>query len=100
MPGAPPFLLTEFIESPAFDRLSWDAGRFGSQLAEMHHESVIHARGRFGLDENNYLGASEQINGWDDRWDHFFAENQLGYQMKLAEKNAHLPPTGARCCST
>ncbi len=91
MPGAPPFLLTEFIESPAFDRLSWDAGRFGSQLAEMHHESVIHAGGRFGLDENNYLGASEQINGWDDRWDHFFAENRLGYQMKLAEKNAHLP---------
>lgn len=54
--------------------------RFGEALAQLHG---IEAQ-RFGLDQNNFIGASLQLNGWHGEWWPFFCQRRLGYQLELA----------------
>ncbi|MEQ9547549.1 MAG: fructosamine kinase family protein [Marinobacter sp.] len=37
----------------------------------------------YGLDSNNYIGLSPQINGRFERWGNFFLEHRLGCQVRL-----------------
>ncbi len=59
--------------------------KFGQQLANMHK----HMSDKFGFYEDNYIGASHQINDKTDSWCDFFFNNRLLFQYKLAEKNGY-----------
>lgn len=75
------FLVMEAIDEgrrgPGFLR------RFGAALAELHRAG----RGEsFGFDDDNYIGATPQPNGWSDDWVEFFRQRRLGFQLDLARR--------------
>jgi len=54
---------------------------FGEALAQLHS-----MQGKaYGLEHNNYIGRSHQINGWHTDWWVFYAERRLLPQRKLAQ---------------
>jgi len=57
--------------------------RLGVALAHMHR---VTAPG-FGLDRDNFIGASLQPNAWSRSWPDFFRERRLGFQLQLAADN-------------
>lgn len=58
-------------------------GRFGGQLAELHHTS----RKRYGWHRENTIGLTPQHNTWSDDWVDFFREHRLAFQLRLAAEN-------------
>jgi fructosamine-3-kinase len=78
------FLLTEYIESGY--RIKNFSEVFGKQFALMHR----YKGKRFGFYEDNYIGATPQINRPQyNNWIEFYWENRLMYQYRLAEKNGY-----------
>ncbi len=57
--------------------------KMGRQLAQMHQQGT---RERFGWKMNNTIGSTPQINTWMDNWGDFFAEQRIGYQLRLAKR--------------
>ncbi len=55
----------------------------GQQLAQMHRQSQGQ---QFGWEENNYIGATPQINHWYADWADFFCTCRLEYQLRLAHQ--------------
>ncbi|MEL6929201.1 MAG: fructosamine kinase family protein [Cyanobacteria bacterium J06600_6] len=55
----------------------------GRQLAEMHRQGISI---KFGWEMNNTIGSTPQINSWNESWADFFAEQRIGYQLKLAQR--------------
>ena len=84
------FLLLEYIESGSADRGFFE--RFGRQFAEMHRCHAEH----YGFYEDNYIGATPQINKTDahtaNNWVAFYWQNRLLFQYKLAEKRGLSTP--------
>ena len=56
----------------------------GRQLAAMHRKGKSE---RFGWERNNTIGSTPQINTQNDNWADFFAEQRIGYQLKLAKRH-------------
>jgi fructosamine-3-kinase len=54
----------------------------GHQLAHLHAHRPSQ---RFGWERNNTIGSTPQINTWSESWAEFFAEQRIGYQLKLAQ---------------
>lgn len=74
------FLVLEHITLKEADEKSWFD--LGCALAKLHQQT----HQRYGADANNYLGPTQQPNGWSDDWAAFFAEHRIGYMLqKLAE---------------
>lgn len=86
----PPALVLEWIE-PGANR-SAAAEALGRGLAQQHRASNT----TYGLDHDNYIGATPQINTWADSWLEFYRDRRLGEQMKIAQARGHLPPDRAR----
>jgi len=83
--GCPGFLLLEWIKSgPVTHR---GMARLGENLAMMHRLPGQ----KFGLDTDNYIGSTLQVNGWHSTWLDFFRDHRLGYQMALAAQRGLLP---------
>ncbi|WP_440055967.1 fructosamine kinase family protein [Pseudoalteromonas sp. T1lg65] len=60
----------------------------GELLAKLH---LRHEQQMFGLDEDNYIHELPQPNQWHKKWETFFAEERVGWQLQLlAEKGVHL----------
>lgn len=83
------FLVLEYIEAAAGGHPeSWR--KLGESLAIQHQVSCPSAddqsRG-FGFSSDNYIGATEQKNGWSPSWVDFFRHHRLGFQFQLAERN-------------
>lgn len=58
--------------------------KMGTQLAQMHQK---HDQAMFGFDIDNHLATTVQPNRWHKKWDVFFAEERIGWQLQLlAEK--------------
>ena len=55
----------------------------GRQLAELHR----HTHERFGWSRDNTIGRTPQHNEYADRWQDFFRERRLEYQLRLASDN-------------
>ncbi|MCP5019465.1 MAG: fructosamine kinase family protein [Ketobacter sp.] len=72
-------LALEFI--PLASVRSTHEAVFGEALAQLHS---IKAQA-FGLDHNNYIGRTHQINGWHAEWWSFYVDKRLLPQRKLAE---------------
>ncbi|MDH4072225.1 MAG: fructosamine kinase family protein [Gammaproteobacteria bacterium] len=57
--------------------------KLGAQLAAQHRVTAE----RFGWHRDNTIGATPQMNAWNDDWVEFFGEQRLGFQLGLAAKN-------------
>ncbi len=65
--------------------------KMGRQLAQMHQQGTSD---RFGWKMNNTIGSTPQINTWMDNWGDFFAEQRIGYQLRLAKtRGGNFPDT-------
>ncbi|NEX16586.1 MAG: hypothetical protein C1943_08160 [Halochromatium sp.] len=62
-----------------------DAKAAGRQLAAMHRCR----RERFGWDRDNTIGSTPQPNPAYDDWVSFWADQRLGFQLKLAAENGY-----------
>lgn len=58
-----------------------DFALFGRQLANLHRQS---SSGRIGLEYDNFLGASPQINSPTDDWVAFVQNHRIGAQLRQA----------------
>jgi protein-ribulosamine 3-kinase len=83
----PAFLLQEYIGKD---------GRPGSPNPEIlgRQLALLHQHGSstgYGLDYDNYIGAEQQVNGWDEDWIRFFRDRRLRYQVDLAVSKGRMP---------
>ncbi len=62
---------------------SGDWSRMGRDLAQLH---LKNEQGMFGHERDNYIGATLQPNRWHKKWDMFFAEERIGWQLQLLEE--------------
>jgi protein-ribulosamine 3-kinase len=76
------FLLMELVEP---GRLSSGA-EFGTALAHLHR---TRRKDECGLEADNWIGSTPQMNGPMDSWHDFFAQRRLNYQWKLARNNGY-----------
>ena len=80
------FLLLSYEKSSHPTKDYWSL--LGEMLANMHlsnTESFVEG-GMFGFREDNYIGATVQINKPKHRWIEFFRDARLGVQMRLADR--------------
>jgi fructosamine-3-kinase len=82
----PGYILLEWLES-APRHANADMAVLGEQLAALHAVT----RPQYGLDHDNFIGTTPQINASDQDWIVFFREHRLRYQMELAARNGYLP---------
>ncbi len=75
------WLVLEWLELAALEARGGAA--LGSALAAQHR--IEHAR--FGWENDNFIGASAQANGWSDDWLGFWREKRLHAQLRLAARN-------------
>ena len=60
--------------------------KFGRRLAHLHQKTSA----QFGFAHDNYIGSTPQANPWTNDGHHFFGNQRLLYQAKLARKNGLL----------
>ncbi len=78
--GAPGFILLEWLGLPSGARRDAAAEALGPALAALHRSRTA----AYGLDHDNYIGATPQPNGWSASWLAFFRERRLGFQLDRA----------------
>lgn len=78
------WLAMEWLDLRPLDARTWE--NFGRALAGLHGVT----RPEFGLDHDNFIGATPQENGLLRSWGEFFIERRLKPQLRLARKH-HLP---------
>ena len=78
--GNSSYIVLQWLNLAAGGNESWT--EMGRQLAAMHRQGTSD---RFGFEVNNTIGSTPQINTWMDNWADFFAEQRIGYQLKLAK---------------
>ena len=76
------YIVLQWLNLGGGSNESWT--KMGRQLAAMHRQGT---NNRFGFEVNNTIGSTPQINNWLDNWADFFAEQRIGYQLKLAKRN-------------
>ena len=79
--GNSAYLVLEWLDLGRGNNSSWL--EMGKQLALMHYQGT---NDRFGWDINNTIGSTPQINTWNSNWADFFAEERIGYQLRLAQR--------------
>ena len=57
----------------------------GSALADVHRSHAA----KFGLERDNFIGATAQVNTQEDEWVTFWQHHRLHYQLRLAAKNRY-----------
>lgn len=75
------YLVLEWLDLGRGNNQSWQ--EMGKKLALLHQSG---GENRFGWQINNTIGDTPQINDWDDNWADFFAEQRIGYQLRLANR--------------
>ncbi|WP_196137672.1 fructosamine kinase family protein [Aliikangiella sp. G2MR2-5] len=75
------YLVLEFIPL----NKKGDIKRFAQELA-MLHANNLSKNGYYGFYENNFIGATPQVNTWKANWVEFFAQCRLSTQLKLLKK--------------
>jgi fructosamine-3-kinase len=86
-PYRPAWILLEYLEGAR----SGDPARLGEQLAELHRQGQSPRNPpAYGLYNDNYLGSTLQVNGWESSWTRFFAEYRLRPQMETGRRNGRV----------
>ncbi|NND71517.1 MAG: phosphotransferase [Rhodothermales bacterium] len=75
------YILIDWIDFQQPTAIDWAC--FGRRLARMHQTTSE----SFGLDHNNYIGLTRQINAPGKSWFSFFVSNRLLFQRDIAQKN-------------
>ncbi|MGD1918943.1 MAG: fructosamine kinase family protein, partial [Pleurocapsa sp.] len=76
------YIVLQWLDLAGGSNESWT--EMGHQLATMHRRGT---NNRFGFEVNYTIGSTPQINTWMDNWADFFAQQRIGYQLKLAKRN-------------
>lgn len=76
--GSHQFLLLEYIDQKSRSKNYWQ--QLGVRLASLHRCSAE----AHGLDHNNYIGSQRQYNQQSPSWIHFFIQQRLSVQLKVA----------------
>ena len=79
---SPAFLVLEWIESASHGDRNLIGALLGQGLAAQHRVTAA----AYGLDHNNYCGATRQDNTWTSSWIAFYGERRLGFQWELAAR--------------
>jgi fructosamine-3-kinase len=79
--GNSSYIVLQWLDLSGGNNNSWL--EMGRQLAAMHRGGTGNS---FGWDRNNTIGSTPQINTWMDSWADFFAEQRIGYQLRLAKR--------------
>jgi protein-ribulosamine 3-kinase len=89
--GCPAWLLLPFVAPPQGE---WDRDRFGRALGEglAAQHRAVEPRGRYGLEEDNFIGPLRQENGWSEDWPTFFRERRLQPMLRRASDQRRLRP--------
>lgn len=82
--SGPAFILVEWLDGAGARP---DLARLGEQLALLHR----HSAPAFGLEVDNFIGATPQANQWLEAWPAFFRERRLRPQVALAAATGRLP---------
>jgi fructosamine-3-kinase len=90
--GEAGFMLLEWLSPPPAPDRQVAAAALGTALAALHHVTAP----AYGLDHDNYIGATPQSNGWMASWLAFFRERRLRFQATLARRNGRLAGERAR----
>ena len=91
--GAGPHLVQAALQGEAGRVLVPAAAEaLGRGLAQQHRSTAE----RYGLDHNNYIGSTPQLNTQTRSWIEFYRDRRLGAQCALAQRNGHLRPDRAR----
>ncbi len=75
------YIVLEWLEFGRSSNSSWEA--MGQKLAKMHQ---YQGEKKFGWNRNNTIGSTPQVNNWTEKWADFFADNRIGFQLKLAQR--------------
>jgi len=86
------FILLEWLAPPPHSDRARASELLGVALASMHRATAS----SYGLDHDNYIGATPQPNGRMPSWLQFFRERRLGFQAELARRNGHMRGERAR----
>lgn len=79
--GTAAYLALEYLELKAAGESS--AALLGTQLAQLHRNTGKH----YGWHRDNTIGSTPQINVMHDDWLHFWREQRLNYQLRLATQH-------------
>jgi fructosamine-3-kinase len=72
------FLVLNYLPTKVMDKkASYDLG------ISLAHHHLWGDQLEYGFDGDNYLGSVLQVNTWHRRWDCFFAEQRIGWQLQL-----------------
>lgn len=88
------YIVLQWLDLGGGNSQSWT--EMGRQLAAMHREGIAE---HFGWSRNNTIGSTPQVNTWMDNWADFFAEQRIGYQLKLAKRRGGSFPDTDRVVS-
>ena len=72
------YLILEWIDTGVREKNFWK--KFGGMLAKLHRNDSEN----FGLDHDNYIGSLAQSNRQSDSWIHFFIQERLEPQIRIA----------------
>lgn len=87
--SGPAFLLIEWLDGGG---ARVDMAALGAGLAALHR----HSAPAYGLERDNYIGGTPQINAWSADWVEFYRERRLLPQIELAGRNGLLPSSRRR----
>ena len=90
--GSQSFILLEWLVAPPQHDRASAAEALGHGLAALHRATAP----AYGLDHDNYIGATPQPNGWMTSWRAFFRERRLRVQAELAHRNGRMSGERAR----
>lgn len=76
------FIILNYLPTKPLDDAE-NSYKFGQQLARLHQWGE---QKEYGFDVDNYIGATLQPNPWTKKWNHFFAEQRIGWQLQLMKE--------------
>jgi len=81
--GEDAFLVLEYVALQPLSSRSQQ--QLGEQLAQLHQVQQDY----FGWHHDNYIGSNLQKNARENEWVHFWQEQRLAVQLKLAKQNGY-----------
>lgn len=83
------FIVMEFLES---GHSAQEEEQLGRGIAHLHRVR----KQEYGFGNDNFCGQTLQMNAWKESWVDFFAENRLGFLIRLIQNNRPLPGSDFR----
>jgi len=75
------FIILEWLALDNQPHTNWHI--MGKHLASLHQK---HQQAMFGFDQDNFIGPTPQPNRWHKKWNVFFAEERIGWQLQLLDE--------------